>query len=239
MINETLAIKLLSGEPIDYQGISIPSLTLREIKDMGYEDYAKVLSYVTFDLDEEFFKGLPKEARYLMPHQYFKLVGQNEQFLNMLRAFELVFKSKVNLNNNLEIIFESGDNKGKILSRDKYYEVINIVKILYGLADSESEKYVPADPKAEEIASKIKQAKEKIGKAKSSESPIRFSDIISSVSTRSNSLDKLKIWDLTVYQLYDEYKRLQMIDEFEMNFGALLQGAKDVEMKHWSSNPES
>lgn len=238
MINETLALRLLSGEPIEYQGITIPSLTLRDIKDIGYEEYAKVLSYVTFDLDDKFYEGLPKEARYLMPHQYFKLVQQDEQFLNMIFSFERVFKSKVNLNDNLEIVFESGDNKGKILSRDIYYEIINIIKILYGLADSESEKYVPADAKAEEIANKIKVAKEKLGKKNSGDAPIRFSDIISSVSTKSNSVNKFSVWDLTVYQLYDEYGRLQMIDEFNMNYGALLQGAKDIEMKHWSSNPK-
>jgi len=238
MINETLALRLLSGEPIEYQGITIPSLTLRDIKDIGYEEYAKVLSYVTFDLDDKFYEGLPKEARYLMPHQYFKLVQQDEQFLNMIFSFEKVFKSKVNLNDNLEIVFESGDNKGKILSRDIYYEIINIIKILYGLADSESEKYVPADAKAEEIANKIKVAKEKLGKKNSGDTPIRFSDIISSVSTKSNGVNKFSVWDLTVYQLYDEYGRLQMIDEFNMNYGALLQGAKDIEMKHWSSNPK-
>lgn len=237
MVNETLALRLLSGEPIESQGITIPSLTLRDIKNIGYEEYAKMLSYATFDLDDKFFEGLPKEVRYLMPHQYFKMVQQDEQFLNMVKSFEVVFKAKVNLNDNLEIIFESGDNKGKVLSRDIYYEIINIIKILYGLADSESEKYVPANEKAEEIASKIKKTKERIGK-KSSDSVIRFSDIVSSVSAKSNNIDKLKIWDLTVYQLYDEYSRLQMIDEFNMNYGALLQGAKDIEMKHWSSNPK-
>ena len=62
-----------------------------------------------------------------------------------------------------------------------------------------------------------------------------ISDIISAVSSKSNTISKLNVWDLTLYQLYDEYKRLHAINQYEVNIQALMNGAEGIELKDWSA----
>lgn len=43
---------------------------------------------------------------------------------------------------------------------------------------------------------------------------------------------------MTIYQIYDEFNRLVMVDDFSTNIKALLAGAKDIDIKHWSAKPD-
>ncbi len=235
MINEELSLKLQEGIPIQVDDLFIPSLRLSDINKIGYDTYQKYISYALYEFDESTFDAEGMETlRLLMPYQFFSLSNQSEAFLNTVKAFEFFFSSKAEMNDNLEIIFISGMNEGKVLSRDKYNEVKNMLKIIYGLADDKEEEYIPADDKAKEIMAKIKTAKEKVKKKQ--DTGIRFSNIVSAVSTKSNSINRFNIFNLTIFQLYDEFKRLTAIDNFNMNFSAMMQGAKIDELEHWSSS---
>lgn len=235
MINEELSLKLQEGVPIEVKDLLVPSLTLKEINEIGYDTYQKYIAYALYEFQEETFEQEGMEVlRLLMPYQFFSLSNQSEAFITSFKAYEFFFKSKAEMNDNLEIIFVSGINKGKVLSRDKFNEVKNILKIIYGLADDKEEEYIPADDKAKEIMNKIKDARAKV--AKKEDSGVRFSSIVSGVSTKSNSINRFNVFNLTIYQLYDEFKRLTAIDNFGMNFSAMIQGAKIDELEHWSSS---
>ncbi len=67
------------------------------------------------------------------------------------------------------------------------------------------------------------------------EEQIDISDIISAVSQKSNTVDIFNIWNLTLYQLYDAYTRLELIDGYEFSIKAMMAGAENVDLKHWSS----
>ncbi len=65
-----------------------------------------------------------------------------------------------------------------------------------------------------------------------------FYSIVSAVSTKSNSINKLNVWDLTLHQLYDEFDRLQIIDGYNTSLAAMMQGAEIKDLKHWASKVE-
>ena len=73
----------------------------------------------------------------------------------------------------------------------------------------------------------MRKNREKIEEKKAEDSdPLDFYDIVSSVTTRSNSINKLNVNQITIYQLYDEFSRLGMIDTYENSIQASMMGAK-------------
>lgn len=129
----------------------------------------------------------------------------------------------------------------KVVHRDNFDDIVHIVKLQNYLEQPQySEEETPADEEARKLLEHMKKMQEKVEAKKKQqqeddESDIDISDIISAVSSKSNSINKLNIWDFTLYQIYDEYARLELIDNYDFSIKAMMAGAKKVDLKHWSS----
>ena len=62
---------------------------------------------------------------------------------------------------------------------------------------------------------------------------VDLQDVISAVTSMSNSINKVNINEYTLYQLYDEFARLVKIDNYRLQIQASM-WASDVEVHHWS-----
>ncbi len=67
------------------------------------------------------------------------------------------------------------------------------------------------------------------------EKDIDFYDILSAISSKSYGINELNVPDLTVYQVYRKFKRMEIIDQYDISIKSILAGAKDVKLTHWSS----
>ncbi|UNY48873.1 hypothetical protein P9294_gp158 [Bacillus phage FADO] len=132
----------------------------------------------------------------------------------------------------------------KFVHRDNFDEIVEIVKTQNYLtkpiekingsnpADEETKKLMEH---MENMRNKVNE-KKRLQKEMDGESDnIDISDIISSVTAKSNSVDKFNVWSLTLYQLYDEYARLELIDNYDFSIRAMMAGAEKIDLKHWSS----
>lgn len=144
-----------------------------------------------------------------------------------------------------EILEMYREDELEIVHRDNFDDIVKVVKLQnYIMKAKEDVKSNPADDKARQLIEQMEanrkkvQAKKNITKNNSQENNIDISDIISAVSTKSNSINKLNVWELTIYQLYDEYSRLELIDSYDFSIKAMMAGAEKVELKHWSSKIE-
>lgn len=133
----------------------------------------------------------------------------------------------------------------KVIHRDNFDDIINVIKLQNYLEKPSSKVGKAAeDNPADEATRKLMEhmqkmrekvdAKKKVQQGNDGES-IDISDIISAVSSKSNSINKLNIWELTLYQLYDEYARLELIDNYDFSVRAMMAGAEKIDLKHWSS----
>jgi len=148
---------------------------------------------------------------------------------------------------NNEILDTINQNEIMIIHRDNFDDLVEVVKLQNYLKKPVSNKEKSEEQFANEesrmLAEQMKKNEEKVSKAKKrqaidnedSNGDIDIFDIISSVSTKSNSINKLNIWSLTVYQLYDEYARLELIDNYDFSIKAMMAGAEKIDLKHWSS----
>lgn len=80
------------------------------------------------------------------------------------------------------------------------------------------------------IKAKLQQGRKIVNqlKQRSSDkiSDIGFFDLIGSMSIKLFNLNIFNIWDISYYYFYDQLKRMNILNEFDMNIQARLAGAK-------------
>lgn len=162
-------------------------------------------------------------------------IGFNE--LGLLRKNKLgkIYADKKELEENKDII--------KIVNRDNFDEIINIVKIINYLKPPMNEKeYNPADEATKRLIEQMEENRKRVEDIKKREndeddedSNITVSTIVSAVTVKSPTINKFNVWDLSLYQLYDEYARLEVIDNYDFSIKAMIAGAEDIKYKHWAS----
>lgn len=132
-----------------------------------------------------------------------------------------------------------------IVHRDNFDDIAEVVQLQNYLkkpvdkkdetnpVDDETRKLMEDMERNRKRVEAKKQAQKEV--EKNNDEPIDISDIISAISSKSNSINKLNIWDFTLYQIYDEYSRLELIDNYDFSIRAIMAGAEKIELKHWSS----
>lgn len=138
---------------------------------------------------------------------------------------------------------EIPDEQIKIIHRENFDEIVNIVKLQNYLSSpekSEKKESNPADEETRALIEHMEMMKKKVQdkkrkQQKSEGGDIDMYDILDAVSVKSNSINKTNIFDLTIYQVYCEYARLELIDNYDFSIKAMMAGAKIDALKHWSS----
>jgi hypothetical protein len=242
-----LRLRLLCGDFLSTGYLNIYPLTTREVKDEGYVNYNRHLGVLLLTKEDLIKEDLP-EIRELTVFDIMLFSG-NELLVDALISSLCFFlrenKEDVSFFDG-SLIFGTQDlDKARKVNSGNFDSIVEIVKhqncvVTSSKSKSEEEEALSKmSDKARQIAEKMKKSKKEVAKAKAKNSEdIDFADILSAVSTKSNTYNKHTIWDATIYQVYDEYKRLEMISGYETNILAMIQGAKIDNLKHWSSKME-
>lgn len=140
---------------------------------------------------------------------------------------------------------ELDESEIKIITRDNFDDIVEAVKLQNYLKKPDkikNDEMNPADEETRKLMERMKELNEKVEEKKrqqkktyGEDEEINISDIVSAVTTKSNSINKLNVWDHTLYQLYDEYARLELIDNYDFSIRAMMAGAEKIDLKHWSS----
>lgn len=235
-----LRLKLLAGESLYVDNIEIKPLLLKEIVSIGFTLYQQYLSILLAKVDDFIdtkIHDIPEGTT------IFELIitSKQEELINLLiNGLSVFLREKDIYFNEAGIVYgdiSNGVENCKVINNDNFNNIVRIIKHQNYIIDNQNESN-PANDKAKSILDKLKKAKEFINKKDRSED-IDFSDIVSAVSTKANSINKFNIWNLTLYQLYDEYKRLDYISNYETNILSIMNGAKNIDLKHWSGKLNS
>lgn len=206
-------LTLLRGQPIFVETIgNIYPLTLGEIEAWGEQTFSVLVTLLTFEQQEEGTKN------------WFEPDLEQKETLLMSWALSLVLKSDVDF---AEGTYKS--SKGGEVTAHNYQQLAYVLRKQYCLKSEVALKY--SSDKARAIAERIKEEKSKL---QNCATDLSLSSIISSVAAKHPQLNLFNIWNLTLYQLYDQFQRLQLIDSYEFHTLALLHGAEIKEPPHWS-----
>lgn len=194
------------------------SPTLRSISSIGgYDTYQYYLSILLLDL-KTYLNMIGKPEQYnLMSDQdklnfsIFDLLILNEQSCLLLQDI-LNFFVKENViysQENKNYIVKENEQIIGMITKDNYSSICDLICQRNCIKSNQEEDLSKIkSKKALEILKKIKKGraeKEKISKA---DKNMELGNIISAVANKSQSLNMLNIWDLTIFQIWDCFARL-------------------------------
>lgn len=240
-----LKMRLLAGEPVYVGDIPIKPLSLRKISQLGYSKFQQSIGIISMTLDEmiESIDDFEIQAHLKVERHLYKvfdmyMLSDKMQEL-VLKSFSLLFQTEnVIIDGELLDDMSVVIDEKYVINRDNFDDVVSMIQLQNNpeKSVSDEDEYNPANELAKSIAEKLKRSKEIVEKSKALDSDgdgLTIPDIISAVSAMSNSLNKLNIWDLTIYQLYDEFARLTKIDNYRLQIQASM-WSSDIEIEHWS-----
>lgn len=209
---------LLSPAPVYIQSIGgIISPTLREISSLGYDVYQSYLTFLLMDLKTCFtMSGNPNLYDALSDaekssYDVFDLLTAGEQPLLLLRNilnFFLKGTADYSPEKNGFVIREENRETG-IVTRENYSLLCDLIcQRNYIKSDSRNEFSAAKSKKALEIMQKLQKGRAAKEKQTKADKNMELANIISAVANKSQNLNILNIWDLTVFQLWDCFSRL-------------------------------
>ena len=162
--------------------------------------------------------------------------------INFVKNGALYFNEDGDVAVNEEKFEALSEEEITLVHRDNFDDIVKIVKFQNYLSKeyeaSKEEQY--ADEETRKLMEDMERHRKRVEAKKKAQQEedggnIDIADIISAISSKSNSINKLSIWRYTLFQLYDEYSRLELIDNYNFSIKAMMAGAEKVDLKHWSS----
>lgn len=243
-------LKLLAGLPIKIKNVgNIYPLTLREIAEIGVKKYNSYLNLLCFELEDLKSIGLDDTINKLKNISTFDIIAMNccynEKFKNIaIEALSLFFKEEVNFINykkghvNLAFFYLGDVKDNRIIHKENFEDIKSVIRQqnLIQSNKDKKEEYNFANEAAKKMYEKIQKSRQKAPKPKSN---IDLHSIISSVAWKCG-VGINEIWNLTIYQLYDAYYRLNVIDNYDNItsgvYAGTIDGKKiDLRKHHWSN----
>lgn len=255
-MNRLLALK---GLPIPFGEIKIYQSTLKDITMIGYSEYARLTNLLTItesDLlliynKEKIENGQTNPLLWLYENSLanptfflelqigFFTYTKEEVFLDIEnKGFKFAIKGEKQLPNGKTIAVKDFF----YLNQENFSEFQSIIRLINFSEEEEDDEIVTDNlemkKKFEEARKKLKLAKAKAKAeqaAKNKGKGIELPDIISSLCAYGMGYTLFNVWDLTIYQLYDQFKRLQLKEDYETGTQMLLAGvdSKKVDLQYW------
>lgn len=209
---------LLSPDPIYIQKVGgIISPKLRDISSIGINTYQYYLTILLMDLktyftmigQQEQFEALSEEEKNKM--NIFELLTINDDSINLLQTVLNFFikEDVVYSTEHKAFLVQKNEEVIGIVSKEIYPQICDVICQRNCIKSNKEEDLSKIkSKKALEIMKKLQKGRAEKAKHTKADKNMELGNIISAVANKSQSLNILNIWDLTVYQLWDCFSRL-------------------------------
>ena len=228
--------ELISPDPIYIQNVGgILSPKLKDISRIGINTYQFYLNIILMDLKT-----------------YFTMVNQSEQFESLsdeykenLSVYDLLISEEENaklLQNALDFfiaetviwskehnafLIYKDDNIIGFITKEIYLQICDLIcQRNYIKSNLEDDLSKIKSKKALEIMKKLQKGRSEKAKVAKTDNNMELGNIISAVANRSQSLNMINIWDLTVYQVWDCFSRLSNNNIYDI---------QSMSVAHWGN----
>ena len=209
---------LLSPDPINIQNVGgILSPKLRDISSIGINTYQYYLGILMMDvntyfhmneMDEEYSQLSDEEKSSL---NIFDLLTSNGNLTSLFQtALNFFIKEDVIYSDEYKaFLIQNENNVIGVISKEIYPQILDIICQRNCIKSNQEEDLSKIkSKKALEIMKKLQKGRAEKAKNTKADKNMELGNIISAVANKSQSLNILNIWDLTVYQLWDCFSRL-------------------------------
>lgn len=133
----------------------------------------------------------------------------------------------------------SKNNQQYIIDQNNFIQFKNIVNKIFCLQELLGKsKYNPKGPQARAIVQKLQQRHKKLAQLKGKdEQQVNIISLYISILSVGEHKDMNTLLNYTIYQLFDQFRRFRMKEEYDLYIQAKMAGAKDLDdVKHWMSD---
>lgn len=237
MTTEIDAFDLISGAPIYVDDIVVYPPTLGEIRQIGMRKYQECVS-VLLSSPEDF---LPLEQIETLNVPRDPLI-----FITGVQPLRDAFVASLSFFLHQQVTYS--DDTGyaaseNIVSFDQLRTIRSIILKLCCVTDSQSAPPTKfRNEKARMIYEKIQKRKleQEKTKKKKGDPDMELSNLLSALCAFSPTYNLLNVWDLTIYQFYDQYMRLNnkiRLDVIGLRWAAW--GKEDFDFSIWYKSPQN
>jgi len=218
-------LQLLAGIPIAIRGVgTLTPLKVSQVAEMGedrYNHYLSILCFNVQELDDEVVSVLSDEVT-----SFDIIISQcfhDEQFCGLVvEGLSTFFADKVEFVRDYGVFYLGDVREGRIITRDNYEEIKHVLRTQNFVQDKIKEEYNPANERARQLIEQIKQNQKNAPKTNEK----TLYSIISGIAWKSHIGIK-SVWDLTIYQLFDAYYRLELVDAWDKTLTGIYSGSID------------
>jgi len=241
---QTIKLRLLAGLPIDIADAGLfRAPTLWRIAEIGEAHYNRLVSALLFDASQLAGGGTDDRQTFELLFAY---CYYNDSFrLLVLEAMELFFQRRAALSiegKQMQIVLEERESTdaapaaGRI-DAGNFNRLQAVVKLANHMKLASGPEFAPANPKAKAMIERIVHARRN---KPASKPTMNLHSIVSGMAWRSPNLSIASMMDLTIYQLYDGFFRLEAIDQYHFTLTGIYAGTMDgtqinVASLHWAS----
>ena len=232
--------QLLSKSPVYIPRVGgILSPTLQDIADIGGTDvYQYYLSILLMDA-EKFLSMQQNSKDFVDIPENFKVQIDIFEKFTETKESAILLQNILNFFIKEDVVFSLDDKlfevKGNvvvkennemvdkyatigIISKENYQDVVNVICQRNNIQTKDlNDPSKTKSKKALAIMEKLKRGREKMAKTTKADKNMELGNIISAVANKSPSLNMINIWDITVYQLWDCFARLNNLNVYEIN----------------------
>lgn len=239
-------LRLLSGLPIDMGFYKLYPPKLIEVADIGEDVYKSYLASLVFNKEDVKFENISEKD--LESISTFDIIMVN---CNSNKDYRCQIESALRFFIKEEVHFSSNGNVGlfymgeildeRFITRDNFEDLKAALRQICCIEAVEDEYDLNIEDEEEkkriiEIKKRQKKAKQReLAENGMSSDDLELSDLISALCGASFNLSITDVWDLTMYQFYDQFKRVKLVDDYKIQVQSAMAGAEVDEMTHWIS----
>lgn len=247
-----LQLNFLEGNPIELEpNIEMHKVSFSDInkKKIGYHTYNRIISMLCLkddDIKDFIINDNIDVYTFLVLYSIQSIEEKNnnksdENFLNeLISVLQAIFNDTVFLDINSGIFFIGKD--GLSLNKNNFHLFQSILKKRNCLENIEEEIDNPDNEMARSLLERRKKAREKLAKAKARQSedddlePLNITDLIS-IYAQAEHMKLEDVFQYDVYQFNNQFNRMKIFKDYDVNIQALIAGAKseEIELQHWLS----
>lgn len=227
--DEDLKLKLLAGLPIPIGNLGeLRPLKLIEIIKMTETKYNTYLSALLLNKNQLDVRDDVNLDEYTNFQVLISVLVYDVAFRNVfIEALQMFFNVEVGFIEEYGIVYFGDLSEERVLTEEFFDYIQKVLKIANFIKDEEPD-YVPGNERARKFIEKLKKKKAKLPKKQK----ISLHSLISALGWKK---DIDRVLNLTVYQLYDGYQRLEYMDNYYYTLTGIYSGtinAKDINLSN-------
>ncbi|WP_405101425.1 hypothetical protein [Oceanobacillus sp. FSL H7-0719] len=238
-------MSLLAGEPIDVGKFKVKPWTLREIVKFGNDKYSIFASHLLITVDKlrendninkDVLNGLNDYQALCMI-----LLGDEIGREIFLEGLGKTLGYEFRLSETYGIYYVNEEEVYEPFDPDSLELIQKVFNMQNYFSDGSKEnEFKPANELARKLYEQRMKARKKVQESKGKDGEgHQMENIISIVGSYSEGVNLNTIWGYTVYQLYEEYIRLIIWDDFQYNRNMLPhmdeETRNNLKLKHWGT----